>query len=201
MMILRLKKWPLTSISGVLVIMCYCVFTIISWAFYPDPFSPLTHYLSRLGNFNYSPFGAFFYNIGCILTGVALIPFFMGLYKWYTDRWLPKILLVPAQALGLASAIALIMIGVFSEEKGSPHMTASSTFFLLNFFVLLMVGVALLFHPQFLKLIALYGLTMNFSSLVFAFTVHSPLIEWYTVFGSLVYVGLLSFNTIKLRTD
>jgi len=192
------RKWPLTSLSGIIVILLYCVFTLISWAFYPAPFSPWTNYLSRLGNFNYSPFGAYFYNLGCVLTGAALIPFFLGLNKWRSEGRLSKILLIGGQIVGILSAIALIMIGIFSEDQGSPHMTASSTFFVLNFIVLILTNVALLWHPKFLKVIAVYGFSVNVLSLGFELAVGGPLVEWFTVFGSLGFVALLSFNSLSL---
>jgi hypothetical membrane protein len=195
----RFNKWPLTSLSGALVILLYCGFTFTSWGFYPDSFGPTTHYLSRLGNFNHSPFGAYFYNLGCILTGLALFPFFIGLYEWYTDRLYQKVPLVAGQVIGILSAIALIMIGVFSEDQGSPHMTASSTFFLLNFFVLIVVNAALLFHPRFIKLIALYAFAIDILSLSFELTIGGPITEWFTVFGALFYVALISFSTLQLR--
>lgn len=195
---LSFSNWPLTSISGALVILSYCTFTFISWALYPGPLGPLTHYLSRLGDFNYSPFGAYFYNAGCILTGLALIPFFIGLRQWFTEGKLQRGILIIGQLAGVCSAVALIMIGVFSEDKGSPHMLASSIFFELNFLVLVIVNLALLLHPRFVRLIALYGVAVAISSLAFAFIIEGPLVEWYTVFASLAYVGFLSINTLRL---
>ena len=188
-------QWPLLTIGGAFVIILYIAFTLVSWAFYPEGYGPSTHYLSRLGNFNYSPFGAYFYNIGCILTGVALFPFYIGLYQWYTNRLYQKIPLIVGQIIGLASAVALIMIGIFSEDQGSPHMVASSTFFLLNFFVLIIVNFALLLNSDFWKLIAVYGLAIDFLTLGLQFAFGGPLVEWFTVFGSLLFVGLLSLNT------
>ena len=192
------RKWPLITLSGILVITVYCVFTLISWAFYPEPFSPWANYLSRLGNFDHSSFGAYFYNLGCLLTGAALVPFFLGLNIWYSEGRLSKILLIGGQIIGILSAIALIMIGIFSEDQGSPHMMASSTFFVLNFIVLILVNVALLWNPKFLKVIAVYGFSVNALSLGFELAVGGPLVEWFTVFGSLGFVALLSFNTLRL---
>jgi len=151
-----------------------------------------------LGDFNYSPFGAYFYNAGCILTGLALIPFFIGLRRWFTEGKLERGILITGQLAGVCSAVALIMIGVFSEDKGAPHILASGVFFELNFLVLILVSLALLLHPRFMKLIALYGLVVAISSLVFAFTLGGAIVEWYTVFASLAYVGFLSFDTLKL---
>ena len=190
-----IRGYPLTTISGVLVILLYCIFTMISWAFYPAPYGPSTHYLSRLGNFDYSPFGAYFYNWGCILTGIALIPFFGSLKDWWTKSTIQRVIMIVGQTLGLASGVALAAIGVFSEDQGEPHMVASSTFFIILFFVLIIIIIALFLHPSFNKLVGLYGLVITLSSLAFALTVGGPLTEWYSVFGSLAFVGLLSDNS------
>jgi hypothetical membrane protein len=100
------------------------------------------------------------------------------------------------QVVGLCSALALIMIGVYSEDQGSPHMVASSTFFLLNFIVLILVNLALLLHSDFWKPLAIYGLAIDFLTLGFEIMMGGPLVEWFTVFGSLLFVGLLSINTL-----
>ena len=194
-----IRKYPLTTISGALVILFYCVFTLISWAFYPEPYGPSTHYLSRLGNFNYSPFGAYFYNWGCILTGIALIPFFMSLKDWWTENIIQRLIMFIGQVLGIASGFGLMAIGVFSEDQGEPHMLASSTFFMILFFVLILIIIALFLNPTLNKLVGLYGLVIVFSTLAFVLTFGGPLTEWYTVFGSLLFVGLLSINSMKLN--
>ena len=195
----NIRKVPLITISGAFVILLYCVFTMVSWAFYPNPYGPITHYLSRLGNFDYSPFGAYFYNWGCILTGLALVPFFIGLRNWFTDSLIQRSIMILGQILGVASGFALLSIGVFSEDQGASHMTASSTFFTIIFFVLILINIALLLNPSFNKLIGVYGLGITFSSLAFALTVGGPLTEWYTVFGSLLFVGLIAFDSMKVK--
>ncbi len=195
----RLQKYPLTTISGVAVVFLYCVFTIISWAFYPAPYGPITHFLSRLGNFDYSPFGAYFYNLGCILTGLALIPFFISLKDWWTKNPIQQIIMAIGQLLGIISGIALMAIGVFSENLGKPHGDASSAFFIILFFVLILIIVALFFNPVFNKIVGVYGFGITFSSLSFALTVGGTLTEWYTVFGSLLFVALLAANSMKLK--
>jgi len=193
-----IRRWPLTTISGVVVILLYCSFTLISWAFFPEPYGPITHYLSRLGNFDESPIGAYFYNMGCILTGIALIPFFLSLRVWHTGSKPQVILFIFGQFIGVLAAIALIMIGIYSEDQGAPHMTASSTFFVLNFIVLILISLALLWHPTFIKPIALYGFILDAATLGLELVMHGPIIEWITVFGSLFFVALISLNSLRL---
>jgi hypothetical membrane protein len=196
-----IRKYPLITISGFLVVLLYCIFTMVSWAFYPDPFWPTTHYLSRLGNFNYSPFGAYFYNWGCILTGIALIPLFIGLRDWWTDNIVQRIIMILSQILGIASGFALVAIGVFSEDQGAPHMTASSTFFLILFFVLILMIGALFANRSFNRLIGVYGLISTLTSLAMVFTIGGPITEWVSVFGSLAFVGMLSWASLNLKSD
>jgi hypothetical membrane protein len=181
-----------------MVILFYCVFTATAWALYPHAYGPVTHYLSRLGNWSWNPIGALFYNAGCVLTGAALIPFFIGLYKWYGEQRWRAILLLAGQGLGLASALALMMIGIFSEDFGQPHRLASAVFFVLLFVILIEVNLALLTHPGFLKATAVYGFAIDALTLGLELTIGGPLTEWFTVFAALSYVGLLVINTFKL---
>lgn len=196
------KIWStLTVVGGMLTILLYCLFTGLSWLSYPEQYGPLTHYLSRLGNFDRSPFGAWFYNIGCILTGFALIPFFVGMLRWHTEWTTQRAILSMGQLLGVLSAVALMAIGIFSEDQGTPHMVASSVFFELNFVVLILVSLGLLLHPHFMKPLGLYGLAIDFSSLLLAFSVGGPITEWYTVFGALGFVGMVSLNTRRIEIE
>ena len=168
--------------------------------FYPHEYWPTTNYLSRLGNFDYSPFGAYFYNIGCVVTGIALFPFFIGLFEWHGSRTISKIIILIGQFLGLLAAVALVLIGVYPENTGQPHMTASALFFLLNFFVLLFIGIGLLFNERFSKEIATYAISFGPFTLILEMSAGGPIVEWITVFGSLVFVTNTIIFTLRART-
>jgi hypothetical membrane protein len=183
--------------AGVAVIALYCIFTFTSWAFYPISYSPVTNWLSDLGNSSYNPKGAVVYNVGCILTGIALFPFFLGLYRWHTDEMWRKISLIITQTLGALAAFSLIMIGVFSEDYGEVHHTWSMIFFLLNLMVLILVDASLFTHPKYFKPIAYYGFIVVAINLLFVFVSNTPPLEWFTVFTALGYVGLLSYNMFR----
>jgi len=196
------RKWPLICTAGILVILFYCVFTFTSVAVFlaRAPFNPVNNWLSDLGNSSpdYNPSGAVFYNVGCILTGLALFPFYAGLYKWYTDERWRKALLITSQAVGVCSGFALIMIGVFSENAGWLHPFWSMVFFLLNFLVLVFVNVSLFTHPKFMKPVGVYGFAVAAINLALVATsVSMPLVEWFTVFTALGFAGLLVVNTFK----
>ncbi|MFX1452863.1 MAG: DUF998 domain-containing protein [Promethearchaeota archaeon] len=187
-------KWPISCIAGILVIAFYCIFTFTSLALYPPPFSPIDNWLSDLGNSSYNPNGAIFYNLGCILTGISLFPFFIGLYRWYSEEIWQKVILIITQIVGCCAAFSLIMIGVFSEDFMEPHIFWSEVFFRLNLLVLILSAITLYFHSDFIKLIAIYGIVVAIINLLFVFIFDTPLLEWFTVFTALGYVGLIIYN-------
>jgi hypothetical membrane protein len=89
------------------------------------------------------------------------------------------------------------MIGVFSENSGSLHKLWSDVFFLLNFLVLVLVGASLFTHPKYIKAIAYYGFIVAAINLALLAVPNTPLLEWFTVFTALGYVGLMSYNMSK----
>jgi hypothetical membrane protein len=195
---LEFFKWPISVIAGILVITFYCTFTFVSVALFPPPFNPIKNWLSDLGNSRYSPNGAIFYNIGCILTGLALLPFYIGLYKWYIDNIGHKILMITTQIVGCCSGFALIMIGVFSEDFLVEHIFWSDIFFKLNLLVLILASISLFFHPDAIKIIIIYGFLVAVINLLFVFFIGTPIIEWFTVFTALGFAGLILYNTYKI---
>ena len=195
----RNLKWPILSVAGVFVIVFYCAFTFTSIALFPGPFSPISNWLSDLGNSSYSPSGAVFYNVGCVLTGLTLLPFFAGLYKWYTSEKPRRAMIMVTQAAGFFSAFALIMIGVFSEDYMAQHVFWSDVFFVLNLIVLILANISLMTHPKFLRAICYYGLIVALINTLFVVFSNTPVLEWFTVFTALGYVALLSYNTLKLQ--
>ena len=196
-------KKSISSLAGVVVIVVYCLFTFFSWAFFSTSFSPMTNWLSDLGNSGptYNPRGAILYNLGCILTGITLFPFFIGLYEWYTPEKWRRISLSITQAVGCLAAFALIMIGVFSEDSGPPHYLWSGVFFLLILPVLVLVGASLFTHPRFIKAIAycvFIAAAVDLALLAaFLLVPNMPLLERFTVFTALGCVGLIAYNMAK----
>jgi hypothetical membrane protein len=190
-------KWHISSISGVFVIILYCIFTFSSWASYPTTYSPVTNWLSDLGNSSHNPNGAILYNLGCIFTGIALFPFFLGLYKWYSEERRFRTRLLAVQTIGCLAAFSLIMIGVFSENAGWLHDMWSEVFFVLNLIVLVLIGAFLFTHPRYIKAISYYAFVVAAINVMFLVLPNTPLLEWFTVFTALGYVGLISYNMME----
>jgi hypothetical membrane protein len=194
----RIIDIPILSAAAIFVILFYCAFTFTSIVLFPSAFSPVVNYLSDLGNSTFSPKGAWFYNAGCILTGLALFPFYAGLFKWYTAERRRKFLILAAQVVGVFSAFSLVMIGVFSEDSMAQHLFWSEAFFVFNLLELILANISLVTHPKFIKPIGYYGLAVAVVNLLFVVLTSTPLLEWFTVFTALAYAGLLAYNTLKL---
>jgi len=193
----RTSKWAVLPIAGILVILFYCAFTLTSIVLFPRPVSPLNDWLSDLGNSSYNPQGAIFYNVGCVLTGLALFPFFAGLYYWYTDEKWRKALIMITQAVGFIAAFALMMIGVFSEDAGAIHHLWSLAFFVFNLLVLILANVSLMTHRKFIRPIGYYGFIVAVINLLFVGLAYTSILEWFTVFTALGYVAFLSYNVFR----
>ena len=189
---------PILSFAALFVILFFCAFTLTSITLFPSAFSPIVNYLSDLGNSTFNPKGAWFYNAGCILTGLALFPFYTAFYTWYTkERW-RKALMGLTQLVGFLSAFSLIMIGVFSEDAMAQHLFWSELFFVFNLLVLILANISLMTHPKFVRPIGYYGIAVAVVNLLFVVLTTTPLLEWFTVFTALGYAGLLAYNTLKI---
>ena len=194
----KIAERPILSFAAIFVILFFCAFTLTSITLFPSAFSPIVYYLSDLGNSVFNPRGAWFYNAGCILTGLALFPFYAGFYSWYTkERW-RKALMGLTQLVGFLSAFSLIMIGVFSEDAMAQHLFWSELFFVFNLLVLILANISLMTHPKFVRPIGYYGIAVAVVNLLFVVLTTTPLLEWFTVFTALGYAGLLAYNTLKL---
>ncbi len=196
-MLRKFLNWPLSCKMGLLVVLSYTLCTIISVLLFPNPFNPITNWLSDLGNYGWSPIGAIFYNMGCIVTGVFLFPFFIGLKAWYQKEkwttWFVKI----SQVIGILSAVSLILIGIFSEDFGFQHMLWSAVYFLLNFF-LVIIGTIIVYsydNGKYRKysIFAFGVVAVNFVLIAGAYFLISSIqiFEWITVFSSLAFVALI----------
>jgi hypothetical protein len=207
---LKVHKFSLSSITGLLAVLIFVAFTFTSLALYPVPYNPLYNWLSNLGNINLNPLGAVFFNSGCIISGLVLIPFFAGLYIWKPARKWSKILLLLGEILGILGSISLIMVGVYPETSIHQHIFASTGVFGSLFIIVVLLSMALYNNPKFIRGVAYYGLIPIVVDLSFLYVLslynnilayyHSPVpvpgLEWAIVFSSLLWVGLLSVNML-----
>lgn len=205
--ILNPLKWPKTSIIGLVGITTYCIFTLVSYSLFPSNFDPINYNLSSLGDFYDNPNGAIFYNVGMVLTGLASIIFYIGLYKWFVNRKKSNFDVV-ALVAGIINAFAIMMAGIFSEttETYFQHVFWSILIFISFFLVLILVNISILTRPNFTNIVAYYGFGVSLVDLFFLvlliFTgvdANFPLFEWLAVFSYISWIGILAISLV--RTD
>ena len=210
---LKYHKYSLSSITGLVAVVVFTVFTFISLALYPVPYNPLYEWLSNLGNINLNPIGSYFFNWGCILTGLILIIFFAGLYNWKPIKTLSKIFLIIGMGLGILASISLIMVGVYPEIYIQQHLIAAAGVFILLFIIIIFLNMALFYNPKFIREVAYFGFLVIIIDLCFQYllsvnknilsnlnpTSPVPGLEWAAVFTSLAWVGILALNMIIKR--
>jgi hypothetical membrane protein len=182
--------------GGMGAIVVYLVGAGIAWWLYPHRFTPLSNWLSDLGNYRRNPDGAVFYNLGCVLTALALLVFVIGLSSWRAGALRERALIASSQLTGFASVVSLAGLGVYSEDRIHQHMVYSNWFFASFPLFIVLLSRGILRHPRMQKSVAVLGFAVVLLGLVFhvAFPRSRPL-EWVTELGFLTYVGLLAFNS------
>ncbi len=196
-------KWQIGSITGSLALIIFLFTTFTALSLFSGPYTPLNNWLSDLGNPNYNPQGAIFFNLGCIITGIFIIPFFIGLSRWKFDEG--GNLLTTAQVMGILSAIFLIMIGIFPETSEPWHWIWSALFFLSLLITLILGNASLWSNPKFMRKVAYYGWLVIAVDLFFIaiYNLHTglprPLMEWTVVFLSLGWLGAIIYNMVKQK--
>jgi len=193
----------LATIGGALVVLLFCTFTLASVVRYPGPFSPVDNWLSDLGTMKKNPSGDVYFNVGCVLTGVAMLLLMAGLGAWQAEDERKKFLLMVGRVCGVISAFGQMLIGVFYE--GTPyHVMLAIAFFLLLFLFLAFTNFSIWKHPAYSRWIGYYAVAVIVINLAFMYTFfaydNAPVWEWLAVFSVLLWVGLLAYNTLKLET-
>jgi hypothetical membrane protein len=198
----RQPALTLATIGGVAAIVCYLTGSLAAWGFYPRSFSPVTSWLSQLGDHVRNPNGAVFYNAGCIATATALLMFMAGLSSLRTNSRQRNRLVTASQFVGLLSAFCLIMLAVFSEDQLRRHMIYSNGFFSSFPLFVVLLSCALTTHPQTHRTVAIVGFGVVLVGIAFhvVFPVSRPL-EWVTEAGFLSFVGLVAWSSRTRQTE
>lgn len=191
------RKWPISLVAGIGVISTYWTCTLVALYFYFSTgfYNPVFNWMSDLGSFALNPNGALYFNIGCILSGLGLFPFFFGLYEWYIGGKRNKNLTKATQVAGFISAFAMIMIGVYPEDLLAIHITWALTLFMVNTMTLIFPAIAL-YQYSFTKNVAKFAIftaCVNILLLIFI----TPLLEWLTIIFSFMFIAVLIQNMHK----
>ena len=177
---LVIAKWPLSCIMGLVIIIFCWVTVLISMALAPPSFTPLTNYLSSLGNLTYNPKGAVLYNISVIISGILFQIFFLGLSLWNLETLFDKILLRGNQIVGTLLSIVLILTGVYSEDFKTAHVFWAIVAGILGFVVNVFLAVYIFIQKESNRKISytIFILMGSYVILLFILSPQNVLTEW-----------------------
>ncbi|MHA1385493.1 MAG: hypothetical protein ACTSR3_17200 [Candidatus Helarchaeota archaeon] len=199
-------KWPIYCLSGVFSIIILFIFIFIAYIYFPIPYSMFTNWVSELGNPLRNPHGAIFFNIGAILAGITLFPFFFGIHLWYSEVTWRNVILICSQISGFIAAFCIIMVGFFPENVLIEHLFWSYSFFIMILIFILGTTISLLTHPDFIKKISYLGFFIGALYSIFFFLIINDifiglnyLFEWLMFIFTFGYIGLLIFNMLKIK--
>lgn len=194
------SKWIWT---GILAVFIFLILLFTAYLMFPGQYTPLENWISDLGNMELNPQGAMIFNLGCILTGFVLIPFFISL-SWLKRENCNK-LLITTQIFGFIAAIFLIMVGIFPENYPPWHWIWSALFFITLLIFLVLVTILMWSHPLFPRPLAYYGFLVIVVDLYFI-TINiipiwlpKPLLEWLSVIFALGLLLGMSFVMLTSR--
>ena len=112
------------GVVGVLVFLAVSFVTAIAYSGSEgEPYSPLNHWVSELGELGVSQLAPVF-NAGVIIGGACLVVFMSGLAASRT-RWLR----IVYGAAGAVAGVGGALVGVFPMNNLAPHGLAALTFF------------------------------------------------------------------------
>jgi len=180
------REIPISVVSGIAAFILFWIFILTAAYYYPG-YSPFNNWMSDLGSLEANPKGGFFFNLGCILTGSALIPFFLGLYEWYIGDRRNKILTILTQITGIYLAFSIIMIGLNPIDNLEVHGFWAINFFTVSIFVTLFPSLAL-YKYKFTRNVAIYGFFSTAVNIAFRFFIMMPIIEWSTILFSFSFI-------------
>lgn len=134
--------FKLLGITGVLIVV---IGATVSAGVYRgkqgQKYSPFNHYISELGELGVSRFAGVF-NLSLILAGLALIPASISL-GLILSGWLATLGLFA----GVASAVSLMLVGVFPMNRIKPHGKAAMMYFRAGLVMILMFNLAIFLQP------------------------------------------------------
>jgi hypothetical membrane protein len=123
----RRKIARIAAISGMIGILLPAAGALIAALFYTgrtqEPYSIFNHFISELGNTDWSRFG-FVFNTGMILAGVSMIVFQNTLAMLFTTR-LRYLLIV----VGTLSGVFCSLVGFVPGNHHAAHITVATIFF------------------------------------------------------------------------
>ena len=196
------RHLSLSFITGMFAVVCYLAFALLAFSRYPLSYSPMSNWLSDLGNANLNPSGALFYNIGIVATGGVLLLFFLGLSEWKMENnRRQNLMLFVTQGFGILGALAMLMSGFYPMNFLALHSFFSTCLYILLGTAFAVSVAALRYHPACPRWLLIVGVSTAIMALLYGIFHTVTALEWVTTALFLCYVGLLGAETNRFASE
>ena len=196
------RHHSLSFVSGMFAIVCYLMFAFLAFSRYPLSYSPVSNWLSDLGNANLNPSGSLFYNIGIVTTGGALLLFFLGLSRWKMEKnRIQNLMLFLTQGFGILGSLALLMSGLYPMNFLALHSFFSTCLYILLGTAFAFSVAALRYQSLCPRWLLVLGASTAFVAILYGFFHTVTPLEWITTTLFLCYVGSLGAETNRLSHE
>lgn len=203
------------DLLGIAAFISFTIFTLTSLFLYPTPYNPLYEWLSNLGNYHLNPVGYIFFNMGCLITGLILIPFFINLRRSRPTSKYKMVLVYLVIVLGVIASLSLMGVGLFPETHIKMHLMAASGVFGTMFLIIILLTVAFYKQPEYKSILIYWGFVAVLTDLIFVVVLRLPQfqgaladfhpqmpipgLEWASVYTSIIWVALLSYGMYRYK--
>jgi hypothetical membrane protein len=194
-------KRKLVFYSSVITVISYLLFTFIAFMVFPNTYSPTQNWLSDLGSSRLNPRGAVVYNLGIVLTGLAVLICFLGIDEWrIAGHKKQNAMLFLTRLFGCLGALAMIMSALFPITLFDAHSFWSSSLYILLGTAFGFSVAALRYYPRFPRWLLFLGALIAIEDMIWGWVLNTYPMEWLTVALFLSYILLLGIET-KRKPD
>lgn len=189
-------KKKVSTISGILIVLVYGVFTLLALFRFKGSFSPIRNWLSDLGSQTLNPEGYLFYTVGIVLTGILLFFFFWGLFIWKKPgNKRQNIMLLLANIFGSLGGISMVLSAIFPINIPDIHSVFSAALYILIGTGFVFTAVALAYYPKFPKWMLVLGILVAIEDMLWSMIFNIYIMEYITVGLFLFFTLLLGLHT------
>ena len=197
-----LNAKSLSFYAGIIAVVGYLFFALLAYSQYPLPFSPMTNWLSTLGDYTLNPNGAIFYNLGIILTGLMLLLFFVGLSAWKIENNRVQVVMLRlAQIFGGLGALCTMMSAIFPMNNFKIHAFWSTSLYIMLSTGFIFSAAALRYHKSVPVWLLILGILPAPLVILTKYFVTVYVLEWVIVLLLLAYVFLVGGLTRRFQTE
>jgi hypothetical protein len=189
-------KRNLSFISSLSVVISYLVFAVLSLLSFPTSYSPVSNWLSDLGNSQLNPGGAIFYNTGIVLAGISLLIFFLGLSEWtMAGNKKQNIMLFLTRIFGILGSLSMVLSAIFPINLEGIHSFWSTSLYILIGTSFGFSVAALRYYVRYPRWMLILGIVVALEDMFWGMVMNIYIMEFITVILFLLYTLLLGIVT------